>query len=229
MTHSGCSLLSLQIQFMVDLCRSALYSRHLLQGYCVLPQHVTGVWGCDISKFKSVCSVNLIMLFKCPRYILVSHWSFIWFLLKRRVCFGSDQCEKVISIMLSQILDESFFIQSLVLFDSKLNIPSQEKWCHPQTRLYRVLFLRKMCFNWLNQVDSKDLFQLNWLKGKISKYIFLLYEEINEVDLKTTLVIIGNHASWWAKSNNLLANNNILVLELSLAVINRVFSIPVRV
>lgn len=169
------------------------------------------------------------MLFKCPRYILVSHWSFVWFLLKRRVCFGSDQCEKVISIMLSQILDESFFIQSLVLFDSKLNIPSQEKWCHPQTRLYRVLFLRKMCFNWLNQVDSKDLFQLNWLKGKISKYIFLLYEEINEVDLKTTLVIIGNHASWWAKSNNLLANNNILVLELSLAVINRVFSIPVRV
>lgn len=77
-------------------------------------------------------------------------------------------------------------------------------------------------------MDSKDLFQLNWLKGKISKYIFLLYEEINEVDLKT-LVIIGNHASWWAKSNNLHANNNILVLELSLAAINRVFSIPVRV
>lgn len=73
------------------------------------------------------------------------------------------------------------------------------------------------------------MFQLNWLKGKISKYIFLLYEEINEVDLKTTLVIIGNHASRWAKSNNLLANNNILVLELSLAAINRVFSIPVRV
>lgn len=107
--------------------------------------------------------------------------------------------------------------------------PLTRKMVPPTNPLYRVLFLRKMCFNWLNQVDSKDLFQLNWLKGKISKYIFLLYEEINEVDLKTTLVIIGNHASWWAKSNNPLANNNILVLELSLAAINRVFSIPVRV
>lgn len=78
-------------------------------------------------------------------------------------------------------------------------------------------------------MESSDLFQLNWLKGKVSKYIFLLYVEINEVDLKTTLVIIGKQGSWWAKSNNLLANNNILVMELSLAAINRVFSVPVRV
>lgn len=88
LTHSGCSLLSLQIKFMVDLCRSVLYSRHLLQGYCVLSLTASEaamwmLWHADISEFKSVCSVNLIMLFKWPWYILVSHWSFIWFLLKQ--------------------------------------------------------------------------------------------------------------------------------------------------
>lgn len=48
--------------------------------------------------------------------------------------------------MLSQILDESFFTQSLVLFDSKLNIPSQEKWCHPQTPALQSIIFEENVF-----------------------------------------------------------------------------------
>ncbi len=95
-----------------------------------------------------------------------------------------------------------------------------------------------MGFNWLNQIERKEVCYSKRLKDWVSKYNCLPYEEINDVCLKQPASYYKGMQAGRLRSNNLLrhalifrANNNILVLELSLAAvdINRVSTVPVRV